>query len=257
MADQLRARNRRLPSGSSSSAHQRRPLPPSLACPARTHTPEAKMSTGMLASTWRLARQRVAGSSSPAVVVLPALVRQLGSSTASPSSPAPAPAPAYFRILALESSADDTAAACVDSDRKILSSVVVKQHDVHGRSPLASLPSCSTGRPRADRGARRRTGRGLQRSSEASSPSMPSTPTRATWSVRRLPRLRAPGEGKADPRPPAAAARPHAQPTAIRRALAEAQLGLDDVDAFAFTQGPGCARVLSLPSAACSARPAG
>lgn len=110
------------------------------------------MSTGMLASTWRLARQRVAGSSSPAVVVLPALVRQLGSSTASPSSPAPAPAPAYFRILALESSADDTAAACVDSDRKILSSVVVKQHDVHGRSPLASLPSCSTGRPRADRG---------------------------------------------------------------------------------------------------------
>lgn len=37
-----------------------------------------------------------------------------------------------FKILALESSADDTGAACVDSERRILSNVVIKQHDLHG-----------------------------------------------------------------------------------------------------------------------------
>lgn len=31
-----------------------------------------------------------------------------------------------------------------------------------------------------------------------------------------------------------------AQPTAIRRALAEANLTLVDIDGIAFTQGPGC-----------------
>lgn len=35
-----------------------------------------------------------------------------------------------FTVLALESSADDTCAAIVDSYRNILSNVVVKQHDL-------------------------------------------------------------------------------------------------------------------------------
>ena len=46
--------------------------------------------------------------------------------------PLPYPIPSYFRILALESSADDTCASVVDSDRKILSNVVRKQHHLHG-----------------------------------------------------------------------------------------------------------------------------
>lgn len=41
--------------------------------------------------------------------------------------------PKRFRILGLESSADDTCAAVVDSDRRLLSSVVRKQHDIHSR----------------------------------------------------------------------------------------------------------------------------
>jgi Metal-dependent proteases with possible chaperone activity len=36
-----------------------------------------------------------------------------------------------FTVLALESSADDTCAAVVDSSRKILSNIVVKQHDLY------------------------------------------------------------------------------------------------------------------------------
>jgi hypothetical protein len=37
-----------------------------------------------------------------------------------------------FRLLAIESSADDSCAAIVSSDRKIWSNVVVKQHLIHG-----------------------------------------------------------------------------------------------------------------------------
>lgn len=36
-----------------------------------------------------------------------------------------------FKILALESSADDTCAAVVDSSRRMLSNVVRKQHEIH------------------------------------------------------------------------------------------------------------------------------
>lgn len=41
-----------------------------------------------------------------------------------------------FRVLALESSADDSCAAIVSSDRKVWSNVVVKQHLIHGQSRL-------------------------------------------------------------------------------------------------------------------------
>lgn len=36
----------------------------------------------------------------------------------------------HFNVLAIESSADDTCAAIVDSSRRILSNVVIKQHDM-------------------------------------------------------------------------------------------------------------------------------
>lgn len=36
-----------------------------------------------------------------------------------------------FNVLAIESSADDTCAAVVNSSRKILSNVVIKQNDIH------------------------------------------------------------------------------------------------------------------------------
>ncbi|KAF9047301.1 Gcp-like domain-containing protein [Panaeolus papilionaceus] len=46
-------------------------------------------------------------------------------------------------ILALESSADDTCAAIVDSSRRILSNVVIKQHDIHeafgGIEPISAI----------------------------------------------------------------------------------------------------------------------
>jgi N6-L-threonylcarbamoyladenine synthase len=48
-----------------------------------------------------------------------------------------------FTVLAIETSADDTCAAVVTSDRKILSNVVVKQHAVHegygGIYPMAAI----------------------------------------------------------------------------------------------------------------------
>jgi N6-L-threonylcarbamoyladenine synthase len=39
-----------------------------------------------------------------------------------------------LRVLGIESSADDSCAAVVDSSRRILSNVVMKQHDIHGES---------------------------------------------------------------------------------------------------------------------------
>ncbi|PPQ99715.1 hypothetical protein CVT24_009698 [Panaeolus cyanescens] len=48
-----------------------------------------------------------------------------------------------FTVLALESSADDTCAAIVDSERRILSNVVIKQHDIHeafgGIEPISAI----------------------------------------------------------------------------------------------------------------------
>jgi hypothetical protein len=44
-----------------------------------------------------------------------------------------------FRVLGIESSADDSAAAIVTSDRRILSSIVEKQHHIHGKSTLSVL----------------------------------------------------------------------------------------------------------------------
>lgn len=38
-----------------------------------------------------------------------------------------------FRVLGIESSADDSAAAIVTSDRRILANIVEKQHHVHGK----------------------------------------------------------------------------------------------------------------------------
>lgn len=46
-----------------------------------------------------------------------------------------------IKILALESSADDTCAAIVDSDRKIYSNVVMKQDDLLGNIILPQLDS--------------------------------------------------------------------------------------------------------------------
>ncbi|EIW74528.1 peptidase M22 glycoprotease [Coniophora puteana RWD-64-598 SS2] len=53
-------------------------------------------------------------------------------------STCPTPTPIHtaksraFTVLALESSADDTCAAIVTSDRRVLSNVVIKQHQLHG-----------------------------------------------------------------------------------------------------------------------------
>jgi hypothetical protein len=50
-----------------------------------------------------------------------------------------------FRILALESSADDSCASIVDSDRNVLSNVVVKQHLIHGMFYIVLMePSLET-----------------------------------------------------------------------------------------------------------------
>ncbi|KAJ7497128.1 Gcp-like domain-containing protein [Mycena latifolia] len=58
-----------------------------------------------------------------------------------------------FRVLALESSADDTCAAVVDADRRIWSNVVVKQNHLHeqlgGIQPLVALLAHQRNMPRA------------------------------------------------------------------------------------------------------------
>ncbi|KAJ7647491.1 glycoprotease family-domain-containing protein [Roridomyces roridus] len=86
--------------------------------------------------------------------------------------------PGPFRVLAIETSADDSAAAVVDANRKIWSSVIVKQFEYHqphgGIQPLIAL-------------------RAHQRN----------------------------------------------LPDAVRRALLDAQLSMQDIDGVAFTRGPG------------------
>lgn len=47
-----------------------------------------------------------------------------------------------FTVLALESSADDTCAAVVTSDRKILANVVISQHEQYVIQPLNSAMTC-------------------------------------------------------------------------------------------------------------------
>ncbi|KAI5448973.1 Mitochondrial tRNAs modification protein, partial [Naganishia albida] len=97
-----------------------------------------------------------------------------------------------FRLLAIESSADDSCAAIVSSDRKIWSNVVVKQHLIHekfgGIHPIKSQDA-------------------------------------------------------------------HARniPLAIQTALQEAKLNPEDIDAYAFTQGPGMYGCLSCGSHAANA----
>ncbi|KAF9255712.1 peptidase M22, glycoprotease [Marasmius fiardii PR-910] len=83
-----------------------------------------------------------------------------------------------FTVLALESSADDTCAAIVDSNRRILSNVRIRQHELH-----------------------------------------------ESWGGIH----------------PAVAILAHQRnmPTAIKRALEEAQMNVNDVDGIAFTRGPG------------------
>jgi N6-L-threonylcarbamoyladenine synthase len=41
-----------------------------------------------------------------------------------------------FRLLAIESSADDSCVSIVSSDRRVWSNVVVKQHLIHGASSV-------------------------------------------------------------------------------------------------------------------------
>ncbi|KAF9529287.1 glycoprotease family-domain-containing protein [Crepidotus variabilis] len=57
----------------------------------------------------------------------------------------------HLTILGIESSADDTCAAIVDSDGKIHSNVVIKQHDVHevygGINPLSAIHSHQSNMP--------------------------------------------------------------------------------------------------------------
>jgi N6-L-threonylcarbamoyladenine synthase len=55
-----------------------------------------------------------------------------------------------LRLLAIESSADDSCASIVTSDRRILSNVVVKQHLIHGASFC-----CAKGVPILIRGVRK------------------------------------------------------------------------------------------------------
>ncbi|ORY24464.1 glycoprotease family-domain-containing protein [Naematelia encephala] len=60
-----------------------------------------------------------------------------------------------FRVLALESSADDSCAAIVDSDRRILSNIVIKQHELNakwgGIYPLEAQHAHEANIPRAIR----------------------------------------------------------------------------------------------------------
>ncbi|GHJ86572.1 hypothetical protein NliqN6_2974 [Naganishia liquefaciens] len=97
-----------------------------------------------------------------------------------------------FRLLAIESSADDSCASIVTSDRRILSNVVVKQHLIHEK--LGGIH-------------------------------------------------------------PIKAQDAHARniPLAIRTALQEANLLAADIDAYAFTQGPGMYGCLSCGSHAANA----
>ncbi|BGP22693.1 Mitochondrial tRNAs modification protein [Rhodotorula toruloides] len=95
-------------------------------------------------------------------------------------------------ILGLESSADDTCAAVVSSERKILSNVVIKQHTIHesfgGIHPMHAMKA-----------------------------------------------------HQAD------------MPEAIARALSEANLSLNDIDAFACTRGPGMPGCLGVCNASAKA----
>ncbi|KDR75395.1 hypothetical protein GALMADRAFT_69291 [Galerina marginata CBS 339.88] len=63
----------------------------------------------------------------------------------------------HFNVLAIESSADDTCAAIVDSSRKIYSNVVMKQHDIHeqhgGIEPMIAIGSHQRNMPYAIRQA--------------------------------------------------------------------------------------------------------
>ncbi|KAH7925135.1 glycoprotease [Leucogyrophana mollusca] len=92
-----------------------------------------------------------------------------------------------FTVLAFESSADDTCVAVVNSSRKILSNVVVKQHDLHegfgGIHPSVAI--------------------------EAHQRNLPG---------------------------------------AVRRALDDARMKVNDVDGIAFTRGPGIGGCLSVSS---------
>ncbi|KAF8894934.1 Gcp-like domain-containing protein [Gymnopilus junonius] len=62
-----------------------------------------------------------------------------------------------FSVLAIESSADDTCAAIVDSSRKILANVVMKQHDIHeeygGIYPMSAIGTHQSNMPYAVRQA--------------------------------------------------------------------------------------------------------
>ncbi|KZP34245.1 peptidase M22, glycoprotease [Athelia psychrophila] len=62
-----------------------------------------------------------------------------------------------FNVLAVESSADDTCASIVSSSRKILSNVVVKQHDIHekdgGINPYTAIAAHQRNMPGAVRRA--------------------------------------------------------------------------------------------------------
>jgi hypothetical protein len=89
------------------------------------------MSGISLARSWSLASARIGsrGIGRPAALLPVGGPRRESLSGSDVVLPPP---PSYFRILALESSADDTAAACVDSNRRILSNVIIKQHEIHG-----------------------------------------------------------------------------------------------------------------------------
>ncbi|KAF8320785.1 glycoprotease [Clavulina sp. PMI_390] len=91
----------------------------------------------------------------------------------------------HFTVLAFESSADDTCAAVVTSDKRILSNVVIGQHNEQeewgGIHPLVAVKSHQKN-----------------------------------------------------------------MPTAVRRALDEASLEMDDIDGIAFTRGPGMRSCLAV-----------
>lgn len=104
-----------------------RTLPRPTSSPTRRWT---DMSTSSLARIWGLALARIGRPATRGRLLLPPAPRRASSGRPTAAlSP-----PSYFRILALESSADDTGAACVDSNRRILSNVVLKQHEIHGAS---------------------------------------------------------------------------------------------------------------------------
>ncbi|KAL0578568.1 Mitochondrial tRNAs modification protein [Marasmius crinis-equi] len=118
-----------------------------------------------------------------------------------------------FTVLALESSADDTCCAIVDSDRRILANVRIKQNELHeqygGIYPAAAVMAHQRNMVSVLFIRRVVIGADLRRATIPCEVDL------------------------------ADAVYLSAQPVAIKRALEQAKMDVNDVDGIAFTRGPG------------------